>query len=187
MRSGKGTIARVLTALVGAANACAPTLHNLGTHFGLEGLIAKQLAVVSDARLSKKSDPAAVAENLLRISGEDSVSVPRKFRSDFAGRLLVRFVLLSNELPAIADASGAIASRYVMMCLTKSFYGREDPLLFETLRAGVSPASSIGRLMVSRDSRNAGISCSRSLAPTSSSSSAHWRPRLRPLSRIGAR
>lgn len=134
-RSGKGTIGRVLTALVGAANTCAPTLANLGTHFGLQGLIGKQLAIVSDARLGIKTDVAVVAENLLRISGEDNISVPRKFQPDFIGRLPVRFVVLTNELPALADASGALASRFIILSLTESFYGREDHLLFERLRA----------------------------------------------------
>jgi putative DNA primase/helicase len=134
-RSGKGTIGRVLTALVGAANTCAPTLANLGTHFGLQGLIGKQLAIVSDARLGVKTDAAAVAENLLRISGEDNISVPRKFQPDFTGRLPVRFVLMSNELPALADASGALASRFIILSLTESFYGREDHLLFDRLRS----------------------------------------------------
>ena len=48
---GKGTIARILTALVGAGNAAGPTLASLGTNFGLSPLLGKPLAVVSDARL----------------------------------------------------------------------------------------------------------------------------------------
>jgi putative DNA primase/helicase len=40
--------------------------------------------------------------------------------------LQVRFLILSNELPGIADASGALASRFVLLTLENSFYGKED-------------------------------------------------------------
>ena len=125
-RSGKGTIARVLNKLVGAANACSPTFAALGTQFGLQTLIGKQIAILSDARVGPRTDSGAIAENLLRISGEDSVSVPRKFQTDYTAKLAVRFMVMSDELPAIADASGALASRFIILAMTRSFYGEED-------------------------------------------------------------
>ena len=51
-RSGKGTIGRVLTGVLGRANVCGPTRASLGTNFGLWPLLHKQLAIISDARLS---------------------------------------------------------------------------------------------------------------------------------------
>jgi putative DNA primase/helicase len=51
-RSGKGTLARVLKALVGEDNVAGPTLSSLATSFGLWPLLGKTVAVVSDARLS---------------------------------------------------------------------------------------------------------------------------------------
>lgn len=134
-RSGKGTIARVLRGLIGADNTTAPTLTGIGQNFGLAGLIGKPLAVISDARLSGRSDLAAVVENMLRVSGEDSVSVPRKFQPDWVGQLPTRFVMLTNELPALTDASGALASRFVILPMTRSFYGREDTALTAKLLA----------------------------------------------------
>jgi putative DNA primase/helicase len=40
--------------------------------------------------------------------------------------LQARFFILSNELPRLADASGALASRFIMLLLSESFYGKED-------------------------------------------------------------
>ena len=57
-RSGKGTIARILTALLGRANVAGPTLSSLSTNFGLAPLISKPLAVISDARLGGRTDQA---------------------------------------------------------------------------------------------------------------------------------
>lgn len=132
-RSGKGTIARILTALLGPHNVCAPRLSQFGEQFGLQSLIGKQVAIVSDMRLGGRSDKAAIAEALLAISGEDFVSVPRKNLTDWEGRLRTRFVVMSNEPPAITDPSGALPSRYVVLQMRQSFYGREDVGLTDRL------------------------------------------------------
>ena len=57
-RSGKGTIARMLAALVGRGHVVGPTLASLGTNFGLSPLLGRPLAVVSDARLSSTTRQA---------------------------------------------------------------------------------------------------------------------------------
>jgi putative DNA primase/helicase len=132
-RSGKGTIARILVGLVGRCNAVAPTLGSLGERFGLAPLIGKLLAVISDARLGAKADQHAIAESILRISGEDDITADRKNRESWTGRLRVRFMVVSNELPRLADASGALASRFIILRLVNSFYGREDQGLTDRL------------------------------------------------------
>jgi len=76
---------------------------------------------------------ALIAENLLRVSGEDSISVQRKFLTDWTGELPTRFVLFSNELPTLLDASGALASRIVLIETRQSFYGKEDLRLTDKL------------------------------------------------------
>jgi putative DNA primase/helicase len=132
-RSGKGTIGRVLRALIGPDNTVAPTLASLGFNFGLAPLIGKRLAIISDARLGSRADQQAIAERLLSITGEDAITADRKFRDAWTGRLQTRFLILSNELPRLADASGALASRFIVLTLTESFYGREDLGLTERL------------------------------------------------------
>lgn len=126
-RSGKGTIGRIMGKLVGEANTVAPSLNSFGkSDFGLEPLLAKQLAIVSDMRLSNRTDEAAVAENLLRITGEDRVSVNRKHRSALEVTLRARFVVMTNEVPRFADRSGALVSRFIVLPMRQSFFGRED-------------------------------------------------------------
>lgn len=125
-RSGKGTIARVLEALVGRPNVCGPSFHKIGGDFGLASFVGKQLAVIADARLGHRTDKVIVAERLLSISGEDSLDVARKGISDWHGRLNTRLLILSNELPALPDPSGALAARFVAFHTPTSFLGRED-------------------------------------------------------------
>ena len=75
----------------------------------------------------------AIVERLLSISGEDVVSIDRKYRETWTGTLPTRFLLLSNELPRLADASGAMAGRFIVLTLCNNFYGREDTDLTDKL------------------------------------------------------
>ena len=131
-RSGKGTIARVLSALVGARHVAGPTMGELAQNFGLASLIGKKLAVVADARFTGRDLMVAV-ERLLTISGADHIDVPRKFKTDWHGQLGVRFTFLSNELPRLPDVSGAIATRFLVLQLAESWLGREDLTLQDRL------------------------------------------------------
>jgi putative DNA primase/helicase len=130
-RSGKGVICRVLEALLGAGNHCGPTLSAFAQNFGLSPLIGKPLAVVSDARLSGNSRP--VVERLLSISGEDLLTVDRKYREPWTGTFPTRIMIVSNELPLLGDASAAVVGRFIIVQTTRSFLGREDTGLTKTL------------------------------------------------------
>ena len=134
-RSGKGTVARVIRELVGHDSVAGPTMHSLSGEFGLEPLIPRTVAIISDARIGARTDKAAVTERLLSISGEDALTVNRKNTSQWTGRLQTRFAILTNELPALSDGSGALANRFVIIMLTNSMLGREDPTLFDKLKA----------------------------------------------------
>jgi putative DNA primase/helicase len=127
-RSGKGTIGRVLRQLIGDGNVCGPTTSSLAGNFGLQPLIGKTVAIVSDARFSG-DNVATVVERLLCISGEDTLTVDRKHIGSVTMKLPTRFMFLSNELPRLNDASGALAGRFLILRLTQSFFGREDPHL----------------------------------------------------------
>lgn len=131
-RSGKGTIASVLEAMVGADGCASPILAQLGRPFGTQGLIGKRLAVMGDVRWSTKETQAAVPV-LLALGAEDSMSIPRKNREDWYGRLGVRVTMMSNDLPSFRDVSGALAGRLLLVEFRENFYGREDLTLIGRL------------------------------------------------------
>jgi putative DNA primase/helicase len=132
-RSGKGTIARVIRGLVGIENVAGPTLSSLGTNFGLWPLLGKSVAIISDARLSGRTDSATVTERLLSISGEDPLTVDRKYLVPVTTKLGARIIILTNELPKLGDSSGALAGRMILLSLTQSWYGKEDIELTDRL------------------------------------------------------
>ncbi|HVS71087.1 MAG TPA: phage/plasmid primase, P4 family [Phycisphaerae bacterium] len=128
-RSGKGTAGRILTAMLGRHNVAGPTLASFQQNFGLQPLICKSLALIADARLSGKSDTSIIAERLLSISGEDSLTIDIKNRPPITTKLSARLVVLTNELPKLSDASGALASRFCIVRLKNSFFGKENTAL----------------------------------------------------------
>lgn len=131
-RSGKGTLARVLAKLIGAGNVSGPTTSSLAGPFGLQPLIGKGLAIVSDARFHGENI-ATVVERLLCISGEDMLTIDRKNLTSVTLKLPTRFMFLTNEFPRLSDSSGALAGRFVILRLTESLYGKEDTGLTERL------------------------------------------------------
>ncbi|MGA5500940.1 DNA primase family protein [Streptomyces umbrinus] len=177
-RSGKGTIARVLKELVGKENLAGPTLAGLGTNFGLSTLVGKPLAVISDARLDGNSNNSQVVERLLTISGEDTIDVDRKYRAVWTGKLPTRLMILSNELPHFGDSSGVIAKRFVLLNMTVSWLGKEDPTLMDKLTAempgilnwaleGLARLQQTGRITEPKSSREAVTTMQDTASPTS--------------------
>jgi putative DNA primase/helicase len=123
-RSGKGTIAKVMTRLVGERNVAGPTVSSLKSEFGLQDLLGKSLAIIADAELRRHDD--TFVERLKAISGEDLVTINIKYINPFSVKLPTRLVLIGNGLPRFKDPSGALANRFILMRLTQSFLGKED-------------------------------------------------------------
>lgn len=138
-RSGKGTISRTTTLLLGKKNVVSPLIGSF-KEFGLEPLIDKTAALINDARPPKSGETVRnIIETLLTISGGDYISVRRKNKGNWDGYLPIRFVLFSNEIPStLKDPSQALAKRFIHIKMTKSFYDKEDHSLFDKLQAEIT-------------------------------------------------
>ena len=93
-------------------------------------------------------DAQVIVERLLAITGEDTLSIDRKFLPAWTGQLPTRFLILTTELPKLGDASGAIASRFIVLRLVRSFYQQEDLTLTRKLemeRPGILTWAMAGR------------------------------------------
>lgn len=134
-RSGKGVIQSVAIGLLGAENCCGPALDDLAGDFGLEPLVGKSLAIFSDVRIGGRSGSSKVLGNLLRVAGEDQVSANRKHRLPWVGVLPTRLMMFSNDIPNIRDTSTALQARFIVLRMTRSFYGEEDTGLKKALAA----------------------------------------------------
>jgi P4 family phage/plasmid primase-like protien len=133
-RSGKGTINKVLVALLGQHNTVAPELGELCDTFGLQPWLGKLLASFTDARAPERNRGAVVSQ-LLRIVGGDTVTVNRKNKEAWNGYLPTRIVIYSNEILQLSENSNALTGRMVVLRMTNSFYGKEDADLSNKLMA----------------------------------------------------
>ncbi len=174
-RGGKGTVARVLEALVGQENTASVTLKSLTGAFGEQPLIGKSMAVVTDANW-KIRDVETAVEALKSISGEDSRDVNRKHRETWHGKLGVRFIIIGNDEPEFRDASGALLGRMIHIYFGRSVFGREDPTLTARLLAelpgvfnwaldGLRSLTARGRLFVPQASQESERDIARSTSP----------------------
>ena len=124
-RSGKGTINKVLTELLGQHNVVSPQMEELCDTFGLQPWLGKQLASFTDARVTTRN-AAGVVSQFLRIVGGDTVTVNRKNKEAWSGYLPTRIIVYSNELLQLAENSNALTGRMMVLQMRNSFYNKED-------------------------------------------------------------
>ena len=155
-RSGKDTIRNVIQSLLPDGAVTGPTLESLATNFGMAQLIHAQLAVVGDMRLGSRADKDLLAENVLKLTGRGLFTIDRKFKTHWTGRFDCKLMLISNEMPHLKDASGALASRFIVFNTRNSFYGKEDTSLFEKTLKPELPGILVWALEGLRRYRDAG-------------------------------
>ena len=144
-RSGKTTLAWVQERLAGVGACVSLSFHDwMKTENSREHLIGKKVGVFADVRLKPAKaygltgyDPGGIdhqsAQFLLNIIGRDKVSLGRKFKKAWEGRLFLKVIITSNEVPNLQDAGGVLASRFIMLDFQQSFFGREDIRLRDQL------------------------------------------------------
>ncbi|WOH59464.1 phage/plasmid primase, P4 family [Bradyrhizobium sp. BWC-3-1] len=132
-RGGKGTITKVMQALVGKHHHASVTLNDLGSDFGLAGLMDKRAVFIPDAHDAKQ--PAAAIERIKSITGNDELSVNRKNQAMLSVRIPAKIVLVANKHPKFLDESGALADRELVLVFESSFAKVKDTELGNKLRA----------------------------------------------------
>lgn len=137
-RSGKSTLLRIATDLIGSHNVYSPSMQNLANEFGLQDCIGKSLITITDMDCDNKSHVGQAAANINRISGEDMISANRKTKAFWTGTLPGRIVMAGNNLPNFGGRAVALGARMILTPFDVSFLGREDQLLTAKLRKELS-------------------------------------------------
>lgn len=125
-RGGKGTVARLLKRLVGESAYGAVKTDDLRDSFALENLVGKSLVVFPDERQVGAPDGKRLVQFVLQATGEDDITVRRKYKSAWSGRLPMRVMYMGNEPPVLPDSSGAVQNRILTIETVVSFAGKED-------------------------------------------------------------
>jgi putative DNA primase/helicase len=122
-RGGRGTMGRVLKGLIGAENYCGISFRAFGQRFGLEGLVGKKVAVITDMTLDGLTirDRNPLIERIKQVTGEDDIDVDRKNKKMWHGKLTTRPIFYANEVPKLEDEGGALAERAVAFRMFRQF------------------------------------------------------------------
>ncbi|MET4374562.1 hypothetical protein ABIA99_007291 [Bradyrhizobium sp. LB12.1] len=90
-RAGKGTILRTLEELIGRKNIATPTIRNLPSQFGMQSLIGKPLAAISDMNCDNSnalSEAGSVINGISRRRhANDSAKIPHRLDWEAGGAL----------------------------------------------------------------------------------------------------
>lgn len=155
--SGKGTALAAFTALIGKHQIAATKMRSISEQFGVEPLLGKLAAIMSDIRIPRSADPMQALETILQIVGGDAIDVPRKHKTNLAAvNLTTRFTLAANELPELPDHSQALARRLAIIHFDRDFIGRADSTLKDRLpleAAGIAVWSLAGLARLRRNGR----------------------------------
>jgi putative DNA primase/helicase len=133
-RSGKSTLAHVLSALVGPTAVASMSLTDITRPHGEAPLVGKRLVLFGEANWHLREGRLAV-EVLKSISGRDRRTIARKYLSSWEGVLPARLMIVGNDFPGFPDDAGALAARIMHVTTKRSVQGREDLDLRERLVA----------------------------------------------------
>lgn len=138
--SGKSTTIDVLTTMLGDERVCPLNMEDMTNQFGLEQLIGKYAAVITEDRAARRVDADKILQKLKKITGQDMISVARKYKESVHVRFFSRFTYAGNELPMFHDEPRAMMRRFLLLFFPNNYYEREggpDRTLWIKLRAEV--------------------------------------------------
>lgn len=134
-RSGKSTVVDTLHSTLGDRLCASTSFQGLTGTFGYQPLVNKYAALIGDAKSPRAGDVDAVLEKLLSITGGDTVSVNRKYKTELPSTSLkCRFTITMNDLPVFSDHARALEPRLNIILFPNSYEGREDRTLKQRLK-----------------------------------------------------
>jgi putative DNA primase/helicase len=135
VRSGKGTIAKVLESLLGLDAYIGTSLYSLSNRFGLDGLQSSRVLCVHEVSELDSKDGERCTQVLKSILGQDRIDIDRK------GLSMVRNVTIdakpmvqSNEIPRLPNKGQGLSSKMLLLPFEVSFLKQSDERLIDKLR-----------------------------------------------------
>ena len=131
--TGKSTLLKLVEEIIGSPNISNISLQSLqNSQFAAGSLYLKQINICADIPTSALTE----IDKIKQITGEDTISVDRKYKAIVNFRPYVRLIYSTNELPYIAEKTNAIYRR--MLILKMNYIPEQvDPDLYNKLRSEI--------------------------------------------------
>lgn len=124
--SGKSTTIDILTTVLGDERVCPLNIEDMTSRFGLEQLVGKYAAIITEDKAANRTDADKVLQKLKKITGQDMISVDRKYKEAVHVRFFSRFTYAGNELPKFHDEPQAMMRRFLLLFFPNNYYERDD-------------------------------------------------------------
>ena len=122
-RTGKGTMMRVIEAVVGQNSCSHVSLQDLLEHrFMRARLFGKKLNSYGDLPATPLKD-AGIFKN---VTGEDTIDAENKYEQPFSFKNSAKMLSSANRLPKMRVPDDAFYGRWVIVPFENSCYGKED-------------------------------------------------------------
>lgn len=127
--TGKSLLIRIIENIIGTENISNVSLQGLQERFTVSELYLKQVNICADIPLTALSE----VDMIKKLTGEDTISADRKFKSNFNFKSYARLLFSANDIPVnLSDKSNAFYRR--MLILNMNVKPTEkDPELLEKL------------------------------------------------------
>tara|TARA_R100000655_G_scaffold74730_3_gene113622 strand:+ start:1460 stop:2863 length:1404 start_codon:yes stop_codon:yes gene_type:complete len=134
VRSGKGTIAKVLKTMMGLESFKSTSLDDLSNDFGLDGLqIARVLLISEVSDLDTKAGERAVRV-LKQVIGQDPMTINIKHQRQLQNITVnAAPIIQANEIPQLPNKGRGLSSKMLVLPFDVSFEGKEDDRLIDKL------------------------------------------------------
>ena len=134
VRSGKGTIGKVLQKLLGRDAFMNSSLDDLSNDFGLDGLEHSRVLCISEVSELAGKDGEKATRVLKNIIGQDPLTVNVKFKRQMRNIIVnAAPIVQANEIPQLPNKGRGLSSKMLVLPFDISFEGKEDPYLIDKL------------------------------------------------------
>ena len=134
VRSGKGTISRVLQKLLGRDAFMNSSLDDLSNDFGLDGLEHSRVLCIGEVSELGGREGERATRVLKNIVGQDPLTVNIKFQRQKRNIVVnAAPIVQANEIPQLPNKGRGLSSKMLVLPFDISFEGKEDPYLIDTL------------------------------------------------------
>ena len=134
VRSGKGTIGKVLQTLLGRDAFMNSSLDDLSNDFGLDGLEHSRVLCISEVSELDGREGEKATRVLKNIIGQDPVTVNVKYKRQMRNMIInAAPIVQANEIPTLPNKGRGLSSKMLVLPFDVSFEGKEDPYLIDKL------------------------------------------------------
>ncbi len=121
-RNGKGTLSRIIEAMIGTVNTAHEEIHELANG-RFSSINLKDKLVNFSAELKSNELDLSM---LKKLSGGDMVAADKKYKDKITFQNVARLIIMANELPRFSEIGQAITQRFEFIEFPKSFLKEQD-------------------------------------------------------------